>query len=412
MIAYDRLSKIVPADQALACKALSVALQNIGGVPNMELPTLADAVTVMETTKDLPMISQQTQPITNSTKVFVLTTLGLGTGPCGTITTEDMLGTASGHVVAGNLLPSITALQSLNTSYIQLGYSNMVNTTNGAFDYHVPNPDYNPLNPEGPGNLKFLGWAVVVPSGPGAGTYGIYPDQISARNAAFIQGLLPGGRAAGFNYVNTPQGKVLNSNWGNISQQIGNEQDLQKRAGLNFADVYANIQTGNQPAIFSFIYSLPGYGQNKKKDGPAQFLEEVANYNPTTGTLTAGSRTITSVSTMLGLLEFPFTPTTTYISGQGIPAESHISAYNWPARTITSEKASTISQTKANLVIGTPGGQAVVATMRQGTNFTASDFAGILLQSGVPLGTNPPAPDAVLLPTQYSVQEAVRKITI
>jgi hypothetical protein len=54
MIAYDRLSQIIPPDMALANKALQVSLQQISGISEMNLPTLANTVSVMQTTKDLP----------------------------------------------------------------------------------------------------------------------------------------------------------------------------------------------------------------------------------------------------------------------------------------------------------------------------------------------------------------------
>jgi hypothetical protein len=44
MIAFDRLQQIIPADQALANKALSVALGQINGISQVNLPTFARAV--------------------------------------------------------------------------------------------------------------------------------------------------------------------------------------------------------------------------------------------------------------------------------------------------------------------------------------------------------------------------------
>ena len=63
MIAYDRLSQIVPPDWALASKALSVSLQQIAGVAVQTLPDLANAVVQQQTTQDLPLISALTTAV-------------------------------------------------------------------------------------------------------------------------------------------------------------------------------------------------------------------------------------------------------------------------------------------------------------------------------------------------------------
>ena len=44
MITLDRLQQIIPPDQALANKALSVALQQIAGISNNPLPTMAAVI--------------------------------------------------------------------------------------------------------------------------------------------------------------------------------------------------------------------------------------------------------------------------------------------------------------------------------------------------------------------------------
>ena len=181
MIAYDRLSQIIPSDLALANKALSVAIQQISGVPNMDLPTLAATVSNQTTNKGLPAINQQTQAVTPSTKSYILNNVGIGTGPCGTITTMDMLGTAAGWVVAGNFSNTASQLGTMNTATLRGGYQNVIGCMSGAYDYHIPNPAYPPDLPQ------YLGWACIVPSGLGAGDYRTYTSQADAR-AVEIEG--------------------------------------------------------------------------------------------------------------------------------------------------------------------------------------------------------------------------------
>ena len=227
MIAYDRLSQIIPSDLALANKALYVAIQQITGVPNMSLQTLAATIIAQNTNKGLPAINQQTQACTPAVKTYLLSQLGLGTGPCGSITTMDCLGTAAGWVTAGNIAAAATQLATMTTTTLQSGYQNVINVMAGLYDYHIPNPAYDPAVPIGPGNEPYLGWACIVPSGPGAGDYRTYSTAIAARNAA-IAGIITGCQAECSTLVATypTQTTKMNSNFANICQQMGNEQDL------------------------------------------------------------------------------------------------------------------------------------------------------------------------------------------
>ena len=407
MIAYDRLSRIVPSDVALANKALQVSLQQISGVSNMGLGTLARTVQAINSNKSLPAISQQPAPCSTATKNYILSQVGRGTGPCGTITLMDCLGTVAGWKTASNLVSTVSQLSSINTSYLQSGYQNVINAMNGVYDYHVPNPAYNPDLPPGPGNEQFLGWACIVPGGPGAGDYRIYGSPEAARNAA-ISSIGPACNAAcgSLAAANPRQAQISNSNWANISEQMGNEQDLQKRAGLDFGNYFANLQANSQTAVFSFSMSLPGYGQDVQVGGAAQFLEAIADYNPATGTVTLGSKTITGVSTFVGI-----TTTGNNISAIGVPVDTIVTGINQGARTITMNNASSKTDTEL-IVYGATGGQAIISVMRQGQNQTALNQGGVLSGADIPLVPNPAPKEATLLPTSYTVQEALKQIKI
>ena len=408
MIAYDRLSQIIPSNLALANKALSVAIQQISGVPNMNLPTLAATVANQNTNKGLPAINQQTQACSPATKTYLLSTLGLGTGPCGTITTMDMLGTAAGWVVAGNFSNTASQLGTMNTTTLQSGYQNVINVMSGAYDYHIPNPAYDPDLPIGPGNLQYLGWACIVPGGLGAGDYRTYSTAIDARNAAIagiiaaIQGYIPTLTA-----TYPTQATQMNRNFGNISQQMGNEQDIQYKAGLRFSDNFANLIANSQPAIFSFTMSLPGYGQDVAQGGTCQYLEAVADYNPFTGTIMLGNKTISAVSTFLGITAVGNT-----VSGPGIPVNTTATAINAVAKTITLSANPTLSTASANAVYGNIGGQAIIAVMRQGQNNASLNEAGVLTQQDIPLIPGTAPQPAALIPSKYTVAEALTQIKI
>jgi len=402
MIAYDRLSQIIPSDLALANKALYVALQQITNVTNMSLQTLAATVEAQNTKKGLPAINQQTRAVTPATKTYLLSQLGLGTGPCGSITTMDCLGTAAGWVTAGNIAAAGTQLATMNTTTLQGGYQNVINVMSGAYDYHVPNPAYPPTLPE------YLGWDCIVPGGLGAGTYGTYASAADARNAA-IAGIITACQAECSTLVATypTQTTKMNSAFGNICQQMGNEQDLQYRAGLRFGDYFANLTANSQTAVFSFTMSLPSYGQDIQQGGTCQYLEAVADYNPFTGTIVLGNNTISSVSTFTGVTTVGNT-----VSGPGIPVGSTATAINSGAKTITISQTPTISTASANVVYGSVGGQAIIAVMRQGQNNATLNEAGVLTQSDIPLIPNPTPTEANLISSVYTVAQALPQIKI
>jgi hypothetical protein len=151
----------------------------------------------------------------------------------------------------------------------------MLNTVNGTYVIHVPNPAYDPDLPPGPGNLEYLGWKVVVPSGPGAGTYALYTTPALAINAAFTNGLIPAVQSviAGFSGSNPTQYASLNSNWSNIVNQLNLEKSIQTKANLNFANLVPNSTS----SIYGFVLSLPSYGQDTSVGGTNQYIQAVAD---------------------------------------------------------------------------------------------------------------------------------------
>ena len=150
MIAYDRLSQIIPSDMALANKALQVALQQISGITNLSLPTLATTVEAMQSiANSLPLINQQTTPIGYDTRAYYLNVLGAsGTGECHTYLTIDFLGTAAGYNIGTPLNNTTHVLETMNTTYLQSCYQTILNLINGVYTSQILNPAYPPTPPE------------------------------------------------------------------------------------------------------------------------------------------------------------------------------------------------------------------------------------------------------------------------
>jgi hypothetical protein len=254
MITYDRLSQIVPADQALACKALSVSLPQIAGISTMTLPSLARAVSAQETTYDLPLISALTTAVPPAVAQYFANT-ATGTGPGNSVVVCDVLGTAAGYVSVGALANTVSNLATINTANLTVTYNTMANVVNGVYGDPVSGP-------------------ITIPTGPYANTYTDAED-------AFANALIPGAQSQISTAVSTyPSATAnLNTNWNAIASQLTLEKNLQARAGLNFANLVPNSTT----SMYSFIFNLPTYGRDTQVGGNGQLVESVSDYTTFTG---------------------------------------------------------------------------------------------------------------------------------
>ena len=115
MIAYDRLSQIIPADQALAAKAVATSLQQIAGVTNMTLPVLANAVGNLQTTNNLPLITALTQAVPTSVSDYLSNIAGTAGN---SVVICDVLGIAAGYQVTDYFLNTVSTFANTNIAYL------------------------------------------------------------------------------------------------------------------------------------------------------------------------------------------------------------------------------------------------------------------------------------------------------
>ena len=376
MIAYDRLSQIIPSDMALANKALQVALQQISGITNLSLPTLATTVEAMQSiANSLPLINQQTTPIGYDTRAYYLNVLGAsGTGECHTYLTIDFLGTAAGYNIGTPLNNTTHVLETMNTTYLQSCYQTILNLINGVYTSQILNPAYPPTPPE-------FFYQIDIPSGPGAGSYGPYLTPSAGYNDVTPTVLIPATQAALAAVVAAypSQCAIMNSNFAQICQQMNQEQDAQARAGLEWSNYYANLQANVQTSTMGFIFGLPEYGQDTIEGGAAQFIQNIADYTAITGTITINQPVVTNIPAFLGV------DSGKLISGANIPTGTTVSSFSTGAGTLTMSQNANATVQLANLVVGNAGGQAIIGVMIQGRNQTALNNAGILTNNNVPL---------------------------
>jgi len=275
MIAYDRLSQIVPADQALAAKALATSLQQIAGITNMTLPVLANTVSKMQTTNNLPAISALTQAVPASVADY-LANIGGTNGK--SVVVCDVLGIAAGYQVTDDFANTVSTLANTNVAYLTTVYQNMNSVVGGVYGDPVNGP-------------------VTIPAGqPAAGTYTSTTDGMgnilaSAADSAITgsggdtpptgPGLIPVAQVeiANISTTSTAQVATLNSYFSSMAAQVVQEQSLQTQAQIDFATLQAN----DKSSIYSLVYNLPSYGQQTESGGLAQFWEGVADLTTFTG---------------------------------------------------------------------------------------------------------------------------------
>jgi hypothetical protein len=278
MIAYDRLSQIIPADQALAAKAVATSLQQIAGVTNMTLPVLANAVVNLQTTNNLPLISALAQAVPSSVSNYLANIAGTAGN---SVVVCDVLGIAAGYQVTNYFLNTVSTFANTNIAYLTTVYQNMNSVVGNVYGDPVAGP-------------------VTIPGGqPAAGIY--YAVTANIGNVTVVTttaadtamtgtggdtpptgpGLIPVANVEIGNIATTSSAQVatLNSYFTSMAAQVTQEKNLQSNAQIDFANLIPN----NSPTVYSLVYNLPSYGVQTEQGGMAQFWEGVANINTFTG---------------------------------------------------------------------------------------------------------------------------------
>jgi hypothetical protein len=321
MIALDRLQQIIPGDQALANKALSVSLQGLSGSSTTTSPSLATATPNQETTKNLPQISALTVAVPPSVADYLVNTYPEGTGQYNTLLIIDLLGTPSGRrTPTPKLVDTVALLNAMGVELLTEIYGRMINDINGVYNHEIP-PD-----PETGAPGEFY---VEIPGGPAAG---IYPTQQAAFNE-----LIAVARAEILRLSATEQGPKAHQDFIDISNQLVKEQYQQSRAFVDFRYLQANDKT----SIYGFVYGLPQYGLDTIQYDVAWYLEQLS---------------------VLSIAPDQFTA------------------------------------------------QAVLACMREGRNNATLSKSGIGTNSSIPSVPTPTPPQATLLPSKYTAEEAANLV--
>ena len=296
----DELGKIIPPADAVANKAIEVALKQINNIVTTTLPKLAETIlgstdrdwdpaqeylandvvkvdttpaptfyrakspgctlstfTVppgvditdtdywtettlggLSTMKDLPLIQAQTTPVPTDVAQFFATEVATGTGPCGVLTTYDVLGLAlDSNDFAARLTDVADIIDGLGTGLDDLSQ--------------------------------------------------IYIDMLSSANDAAMITLIANANAeiASINSVHPSQVATMNTAWTYIANLMNLSAKYTSQAGVD----YFVLLPGDTGSTKSFVQNLPQYGLLTASGDAAEFLESLADVTTLGGQAIVGA---------------------------------------------------------------------------------------------------------------------------
>ena len=267
MTTYNQLKKIIPADQALANKALQAGLEQIKNIFDATLPTLAGATVELESNVGLDAINNLATPLPANVVAYFTTTLATGSGVDGLLLLTDVLGSITGVNISAPLANTTAILNSMTS---EGDFDTLTNGTTGVYTVMEDTAagDYTAVDPSDPAIF-----VTTIPFGlPGTGTYTANTSSASIANA-FSSGLNPA-------MVSTVD-SIVSANPSQVAETTANftvicNQLLTEQTNLALADVqFANLVPGIQP--FGLVYSLASNGLDVVEGGTAFVLQSVAN---------------------------------------------------------------------------------------------------------------------------------------
>ena len=274
------LAGALPDDLAIANGALARSFGQVKGIDGTTADLLATASTTAETFKDLDLIKDQTQYVTDEVKNFWTTTyktesgITLATGPNGTYTVSDVIGYAAGYNSAAPLQQNKILMQQLIDSdamdvFTADNGSSSSNTgiyvvmdyfIDGAYDPIAPATDY------------------IIPAGVyGEGTYATQElcwNGIIAAAKTLMQTF----------YAANPEAQTIQRNFKRMQEQQAREKLIRQKIDLDLDVVQAQDTTAIQLAA-----NLPTYGLDTSAGGTGELLERVMNFSSTGGQAAVGA---------------------------------------------------------------------------------------------------------------------------
>jgi len=268
------LAGALPEDLAIANGALARSFGQIKGIEKTNTDDLTTAVNNLEVNKDLPLVQNQTQYVSDDVVNYWKNTYGtdsniqLATGPDGTFTVSDVIGYAAGYNSFAPLQQNKILMQEL----IDSGAMNVFYADNGSsssntgilivMDYFIAGA-YDPIAPS---------TDYIIPAGVyGAGTY--------ATQEACWNGIIAAAQTLMVDFYNThEQARTIQSNFKRLQEQQAREKLIRDKIDLDLDIVPANTNNAVQLAA-----NLPNYALDTSAGGTAELLERVMNFSSTGG---------------------------------------------------------------------------------------------------------------------------------
>jgi hypothetical protein len=334
MSEYDRLKKIIPPDQALANQAISRSLRQVKRITDSQLPSIANAVSTMETNTNLGLINALETPLPQSVANFWANTFASGTGAGNAVTVNDTVGIAAGVNVNDQMPTVVQGLQALADAgqlvSLTANTGNPMSGTNGIYtqmQYCLGNA---------------YGAAPVIPPTTywTGGSFLDFDD-------AFANGLIPAANSAISNITssNSSTAGNINTAWETIAAQIKLNQDNLQAAGVDIGNIVigdwanSNITANQQSVSLSVGTRLHSIGLDIAEGGAAQFFAAVANTSSV-----AGQAVVASLREGRNIQLFNST-------GLGIDTQLSDVNANTPVANNLSDAQYSANQARANIVI-------------------------------------------------------------
>lgn len=288
MSKYSDLKKIIPPDQALANKALSRSMQQVKGIFRAQLPSLSQAVSNLESNKDLPEINALTEPVPSVVQQFWGSTFATGTGPGNVITVNDMIGTAAGNTTV-TALPEMTSIvgnleASGALAPLTANAGNPASSNNGVYTVmsYCLSGAYTSSSGVDPDPVVYT---VSIPNTVYFSGGSFSSSSLSqAVSSAFSSILIPAGSSwiANIANANPEAANVANNDSVAIAQQIGINVENCTLAGIDMANVVRDVantdfEANSVSTLLSMTMNLHDYGKDITAGGAAEFFDAVAN---------------------------------------------------------------------------------------------------------------------------------------
>jgi hypothetical protein len=271
----ENLKGIIPDDLAVANAALGRSFLQIKGISNVGTDSLAESILRLENLRDLPLIADQTeyvtQPVIDYWKNYygVDYDIQLATGNNNSLVISDIIGYAAGYNSAVPLSANAPLIDNLDNSGAfsdftqnQGIYETIQQFCAGAFTAE---------DPMMPGD-----WYTTIPAGwAAAGVYGPFATELEAFEDAWLNGIVPYTAVASTDIIiNNPDAKTVYDNDIIWQDQLGRETLNRQKMDLVASDITPTDQTA-----IAFGQGLASYGTNTEFGGPAMWLERVSNFS-------------------------------------------------------------------------------------------------------------------------------------